>query len=374
MHRTYGDGYVEVGGKRLYADENLGSGRDATQVRHEEMNAFQEEIASVIEAEGLTLNAPSEPIASMDQMNTAINNKLKSSRVTNQSVVPGANITAALDNLQAAISANTPRGYIDGYAQADDSSVFSRVKFGQGVARDSTDSLVIERNSGGDFFKTINSAWAQGHDNGGFGGNDGGPNADNWYYTFVLYKVGQPVDYGFDNDPSGANLLAASTYTHLRRVGAVYWTGTKVREFAQKGDLFLHYTDSLSETIQLNNDGGGFNAGTLKCFPDLIDTDIVNVIFGLSAPENNDGGSGVYATIYPQSMSSGFTKTGAPDCFDAANDGDGIKHSRPQKICPCPGVTNLFGKAMILLQQATSIDCTITYHCYGWEDKRGKNA
>lgn len=100
MHRTYGDGHVEVSGKRLYADEDLGTGRDATQVRHEEMNALQEEICNVVEAEGLTLNAPSEAVSSMNQMNTAINNKLKSGRITNQSSVTGANVTDALNNLK----------------------------------------------------------------------------------------------------------------------------------------------------------------------------------------------------------------------------------------------------------------------------------
>jgi len=109
MHRTFGDGYVLIGGKRLYADEDLGTGRDATQVRHEEMNALQEEICNVIEAEGLALNSPSESVSSMNQMNTAINNKLKSNRITNQSSVTGANVSGALNSLQSQIDAEEGR-------------------------------------------------------------------------------------------------------------------------------------------------------------------------------------------------------------------------------------------------------------------------
>ena len=100
MHRTIGDGYIVDGGKNVYADEDLGSGRDATQVRHQEMNAFQEEIANVIESEGASLNSPSESIASMTQLNGAINNKLKTDRIANQSSVPGSTATAALNSLK----------------------------------------------------------------------------------------------------------------------------------------------------------------------------------------------------------------------------------------------------------------------------------
>lgn len=76
MHRTLGDGYITDAGKRLFADEDLGSGRDATQLRHEEANAWQEEISSVIEAEGYTLNSPTELVSQMNQLNTAINKKV----------------------------------------------------------------------------------------------------------------------------------------------------------------------------------------------------------------------------------------------------------------------------------------------------------
>ncbi|MFA7135600.1 MAG: hypothetical protein WC125_07035 [Bacteroidales bacterium] len=75
MHETYGDGYIIVNGKRVYADEDPGV-RDATQFRFNEANSFQEEIANVIRAEGITLNDHSEDISQMNQLNTAIDNKV----------------------------------------------------------------------------------------------------------------------------------------------------------------------------------------------------------------------------------------------------------------------------------------------------------
>lgn len=107
MHRTLGDGYVQGEGKyrnniNIYADENPPE-RDATQVRHEEMNAIQEEICNVIEGEGLPLNDASEAEKEMFQLETAINRKLKTSRIENQSNVNGTTATNALNTLDQAV-------------------------------------------------------------------------------------------------------------------------------------------------------------------------------------------------------------------------------------------------------------------------------
>jgi hypothetical protein len=74
MHRTIGDGYIVDGGKNFYADEDPPT-RSATQLRHQEMNAIQEEIATVIESTGQALNPTTEAYAQMTQLNTAINAK-----------------------------------------------------------------------------------------------------------------------------------------------------------------------------------------------------------------------------------------------------------------------------------------------------------
>jgi len=75
MHRTIGDSYGTESGKNIFRQESPGT-YDATQVTYDSMNALQEEIANVITAEGYSLNAASEGISEMIQLNTAINKKV----------------------------------------------------------------------------------------------------------------------------------------------------------------------------------------------------------------------------------------------------------------------------------------------------------
>lgn len=404
MHETLGDGFVVDGGKRVYADEDPGV-RDATQFRHQEANSFQEEIANVIRSVGITLNSPTETIAQMNQLNQAIDQKdgvnlyaaqqytdigvgneaatraaadtnlqsqitnLDSGDVANASSVTGAKVTDALNTLLASISTSIPRGYIDGYQLGGGGGV--NMSVGAGIARDSGDSLIIQSSG---MTKNISAAWVQGNSNGGFGGNDGGPNNGNWYYAFAIYKSGQPVDFGIDNDPTGANLLSASTFTHARRIGSIYWESGAIRPFTQKGDWFYHYIAKLSETVDLSTGSGGYKSGSLSVVPNGIDADITDVILGLSAPANNDGGSGVFVNIYPATVPSSFVDDGSADYFDAANDSGGVKHCANQKRCPCPSDSNLLGFVMLLSPSSPSVACNITYHAYGYRDARGKDA
>ena len=109
MHRTNGDSKGTGVGKYdgsidVYRDENPGS-YDATQLRAEEMNAIQEEIANVIRGEGISLQTEAETFAQMFQLETAINTKLAANRITNTSSVPGGAVDDALDNLDAKIDA-----------------------------------------------------------------------------------------------------------------------------------------------------------------------------------------------------------------------------------------------------------------------------
>ena len=117
MHRTEGDGYIVDSGKKVFADENPPV-RDATQLRHQEANAWQEEICNVIEAESIVLNLGSENISEMIQLNTAIDKKimtlsdsvdtdiqnilwvlnaLKASNITNDSNINGTKVKDALN-------------------------------------------------------------------------------------------------------------------------------------------------------------------------------------------------------------------------------------------------------------------------------------
>lgn len=90
----------------IYRDENPPS-YDATQLRHQEMNAIQEEICNVIRAEGYSLNTDAEVIGAMTQLNTAISNKMFADRIVNNSGVSGSFVDDALDQLDADILALT---------------------------------------------------------------------------------------------------------------------------------------------------------------------------------------------------------------------------------------------------------------------------
>ena len=66
---------INSGGETVsvYRDEQSGS-HPATQLRHTEMNALQEEIANVILDAGILLNDDTETVAEMNQLVTAIYN------------------------------------------------------------------------------------------------------------------------------------------------------------------------------------------------------------------------------------------------------------------------------------------------------------
>jgi hypothetical protein len=117
MHRTLGDGYItDIDGKNLYADEDLPF-RDATQLRHQEMNAIQEEICNVIEWDGTPMNPDSETPSQASQLDIAIDAKdqevytivtdetdtklslLNSNSIANISNIPGSKVTDALNNI-----------------------------------------------------------------------------------------------------------------------------------------------------------------------------------------------------------------------------------------------------------------------------------
>jgi len=102
MHRTLGDGRIvdPIGGFNVYADEDPPT-RNATQMRHEEANTFQEEIVNVILAAGLSLNAGTETIQEMIQLNAAIDSKISTA------VAAEAAARSSADNgLQSQITAN----------------------------------------------------------------------------------------------------------------------------------------------------------------------------------------------------------------------------------------------------------------------------
>ncbi len=116
MHRTNGDSYgtaqsAQGANVHVYRDAVVGE-YEATQARVEEANAWQEEIANVIEAEGISLNTDAETVAQMNQLNTAINTKLVASRVSNNSSISGTTVKDALDGINSRVVAQILASHI----------------------------------------------------------------------------------------------------------------------------------------------------------------------------------------------------------------------------------------------------------------------
>lgn len=89
MHRTLGEDYIEVGGKRLYTDPNPPTVK-GTVLPADAMNAIQEEIAKVIESAGIELAADGDT-DTWDQLYKAIfeSTALGSSALATSSVTEG---------------------------------------------------------------------------------------------------------------------------------------------------------------------------------------------------------------------------------------------------------------------------------------------
>jgi len=127
MHYTEGDGAFDdpVAGHKVFKDEDPPVS-EATQLRHEEANTYQEEIANVIIHAGMSLNGGAESIAQMIQLRQAIVTlitnavaaeasirsaadvaisaviaALKASDIDNDSGISGANVKNALDTIDA---------------------------------------------------------------------------------------------------------------------------------------------------------------------------------------------------------------------------------------------------------------------------------
>lgn len=400
MHRTLGDGYVIVDGKRVYADEDPPT-RDATQLRHEEMNAIQEEICNVIESTGATLNAGTEAISAMTQLNTAIGFKigneaiarssadaainatianLYGSDIYNDSAVTGARVTDALNLLNTTLNNKLPRGFIFGLEThpADNPGMLNNfIDFGVGICVDKTNTYPIVLTS--QRRKVVTTAWASGNNAGGWAGSTGAPRTNMYHYSFMIYRTSDgAVDCGFDDSPTAANLLAASGYNRYRRVGSFYLrTDNLVRGFLQKGDWIFHFQQPITETIDLANGSSGFNVGTQIIIPNPdialgdraeIGKDIVSVAFALSSPVL----TGMYVNIWPWTLSSYWAVNGSEDFADAGHNASGHKWHSTYMVKHFPEYDNIGGMAIILANQQAANPCNCTYKCFGFQDMRGK--
>lgn len=246
MHRTVGDSYGTDGSKRIYRAE-VPTVSDATQVTYDAMNALQEEIANVIEDQGLTLNSSSEAISAMTQLNSAIDSKVsaEASQRASSDLLTFNTFDAlclsrwqAIHGLQLSLNISDPIHDIDigkGGAQSVDvdPTYFSwPMIMGNLFTRT----------------KQIDVVWGAEPDPGGRA--SGVALTTGWYHVFIIGKSTiatsffsvTNVDFGFDTSLTAANLKTDTgwgTDFLYRRIGSVYWDGSKILPFKQIGDTFL---------------------------------------------------------------------------------------------------------------------------------------
>lgn len=122
------------------------------------------------------------------------------------------------------------------------------IDFGIGEARDLSDQINIINQSV--ITKKIDATWAPGTNAGGLASGVTFT-AQRTYHAFIIGNELGQVDAGFDDLPTGANLLAdaallAAGFTHLRRVSSfVTEPGTTIPQYIQIGDRFIYAEDVL---------------------------------------------------------------------------------------------------------------------------------
>lgn len=199
MKRT--DALNNNGGQ--FQDGNTQTGVKGTKLDETWLNNVQEELCSVIENEGGTLDE-----GNQQQVWETIRNMV------------------------------TPRGYLSGFELANGSGDSEHdIDIAAGSAKGEDSTGVIANDSA--ITKQIDAPWSAGTDAGGF------PSAltlaaDTWYRVFVIGKADGTMDAGFDTSATAANLMAdAIGFDYYRRVGWVRTDSSmNLRPFRQYGDSF----------------------------------------------------------------------------------------------------------------------------------------
>lgn len=363
----------------VYRDELPGS-YNATQLRHLEMNAIQEEIAFVIEEEGLSLNSDSEtPSSGMNQLNEAIELKLKASRVYNDSTsVNGANVNNALDTLKAELF-KLSHGMIDGFEMAVNATDGYDIDVQPGNAIDSANGFIIELSTG--ITKRIDAAWAEGDNAGGFPSSGGsGLTLTNgtWYHVFVIAQSGGTgVDVGFDTNLDASVLLNADnaggeSYDKYRRIGSIFYQNTtdKILQFYQSGDRFEYLKGAISDVsgVALQNSEQSHNVTV----PSGIPVTILGTYLSLVT---NSGSNGTFrVNIYSSLCTPGTVTYGQyRQYIDKILEDGGTNYYGPDLSSQVELETETaqfksYGEAV----SGTLSEVTLYFYTNGYIDRRGK--
>lgn len=205
---------------------------------------------------------------------------------------------------------NTARNYIDGFQTILGTDADHDINFGAGVARDSTNAVVIENTAV--FTKQLDAVWVEGTNLGGRA-SAVALSPGNTYHMFAIAKASGQVDFGFDSSLTATNLLAdATAYSFFRRL----WSGvanasSNWTDYEQVGDYALGKTrivttkaspGTSSSTVTL---AGAIPSG-IRVMADItmrFDRDTVGEIFG-------SYGSGGVTIAVPSATASDFQFTG----------------------------------------------------------------
>jgi len=139
-----------------------------------------------------------------------------------------------------------PRGMIDGCAISYDTGG-NYLGIDVGECADSSKTRYLERSAK---WTKDRASWVAGNGNGAVSSSvwtaDGSDIVvDKWYHVFLMWASGFGHDVGFDDDVTGANLIADHSATYVRRIGSWLADSSKlVRRFNQFGDYFLWYDPS----------------------------------------------------------------------------------------------------------------------------------
>ncbi len=251
MHRTEGDSYGIVSGKRVYREESPGNW-DATQAQAVDGNAWQEELANIIEDGGISLNTPSETVAQMNQASGVVQGYVAAEaftrnandRVTNGDMVRDQINTVNDTDFDEPLFATVMRlmgRTLTGFWCAQISTPSDRVAINRGYAVAVSDAQIINLKT--TLRKDLESTWVVGDNQGGRASSVALVD-DTWYHLFVIKKADGTVDAGYDTAVNAANLLTDTGYTYYRRVASLYYidSTSKVRAFYHdlNSDYFLN--------------------------------------------------------------------------------------------------------------------------------------
>ena len=186
------------------------------------------------------------------------------------------------------------RGYVDGFiTRRDPVDTDHDIEIGIGIARDSTNTKVLERTSV--ITKKIDVAWAAGDNAGGYPTGAAAIGANDWIHVFLIRKTSDgSIDAGFDKSFTAANLLADATgYSEFLLIWSVRLDGaSNIIDYRQYEDE-CWWTDSVQD-VSAANPGTAQVSHTLDRVPPSLVSGQITAILSFFFNEPTAGGTTQY--------------------------------------------------------------------------------